>query len=243
MRKLLLALTAAFSTLVFQMPAAMAAGGGYELFGDASLVSPGDNSQTAAQVESSPTVPPQYGGINFDIPSGMTFSQVSNLATSYKFTNASCGGGAPRFVVSVTNGTHSGEIWFYFASAPGVYTGCPTNVWTDTGNLATPTSFVDSSQLNAEGGHYNQLFSDAQTAFGSYTVTGIQLQVDADWFFSGPQTVLIDNTQVNSNMYTYEPLTKDSCKNGGWQQITSSPGPFKNQGDCVSYFATGGKNQ
>jgi hypothetical protein len=34
------------------------------------------------------------------------------------------------------------------------------------------------------------------------------------------------------------PTTKDQCKNGGWQ----SYGIFKNQGDCVSFVATGGKN-
>jgi probable HAF family extracellular repeat protein len=32
-------------------------------------------------------------------------------------------------------------------------------------------------------------------------------------------------------------FTKDDCKDGGWMQFTSSPGPFKNQGQCVSYFA------
>ena len=30
------------------------------------------------------------------------------------------------------------------------------------------------------------------------------------------------------------------CKNGGW--ATANNPSFKNQGDCVSYFATGGKN-
>jgi hypothetical protein len=34
------------------------------------------------------------------------------------------------------------------------------------------------------------------------------------------------------------PTSKDQCKNGGWQTY----GVFKNQGDCVSYVATGGKN-
>jgi hypothetical protein len=34
------------------------------------------------------------------------------------------------------------------------------------------------------------------------------------------------------------PTTKDQCKNGGWKTY---PG-FKNQGDCVSYVATKGKN-
>jgi hypothetical protein len=30
--------------------------------------------------------------------------------------------------------------------------------------------------------------------------------------------------------------TKDDCKDGGWRSFISSPGPFKNQGQCVSYF-------
>jgi hypothetical protein len=34
------------------------------------------------------------------------------------------------------------------------------------------------------------------------------------------------------------PTSKDQCKNGGWQTY----GVFKNQGDCVSFVATGGKN-
>jgi hypothetical protein len=35
------------------------------------------------------------------------------------------------------------------------------------------------------------------------------------------------------------PTSKDQCKNGGWR----SYGVFKNQGDCVSFVATGGKNR
>jgi hypothetical protein len=33
------------------------------------------------------------------------------------------------------------------------------------------------------------------------------------------------------------PTAKNECKNGGWRQF----GVFKNQGDCVSFVATGGK--
>lgn len=37
--------------------------------------------------------------------------------------------------------------------------------------------------------------------------------------------------------------TADQCKDGGWQTLTDSLGtPFKNQGDCVSFVRTGGKN-
>jgi hypothetical protein len=34
------------------------------------------------------------------------------------------------------------------------------------------------------------------------------------------------------------PTSKDQCENGGWQTY----GGFKNQGDCVSFVASGGKN-
>ena len=39
------------------------------------------------------------------------------------------------------------------------------------------------------------------------------------------------------------PTTTDQCKDGGWQSLTDTNGtPFKNQGDCVSFFASGDKN-
>ena len=44
-----------------------------------------------------------------------------------------------------------------------------------------------------------------------------------------------DVTVVDAQSF---PTSKDQCKNGGWRNF---PG-FKNQGDCVSYVATGGKN-
>jgi hypothetical protein len=35
------------------------------------------------------------------------------------------------------------------------------------------------------------------------------------------------------------PATKDECKKGGWRNFSG----FKNEGDCVSFVATGGKNE
>jgi len=36
---------------------------------------------------------------------------------------------------------------------------------------------------------------------------------------------------------------KEKCKKGGWQDFASSPGPFRNQGQCVSFFASGGRSR
>ena len=52
---------------------------------------------------------------------------------------------------------------------------------------------------------------------------------------SGPA---IDNVVITETV-----PTKSDCKDGGWQAMIDNAGNhFKNQGDCVSYFATGGKN-
>jgi len=36
------------------------------------------------------------------------------------------------------------------------------------------------------------------------------------------------------------PTDKDQCKKGGWENFA---GLFKNQGDCVSYVVTDGRNE
>lgn len=38
--------------------------------------------------------------------------------------------------------------------------------------------------------------------------------------------------------------SKEQCKKGGWEDLVDDEGnSFKNQGDCVSFVATGGKNK
>jgi hypothetical protein len=58
---------------------------------------------------------------------------------------------------------------------------------------------------------------------------------------SAPGPVSIGPFQVSGDVIVHEaalPTDKDQCKNGGWRNF----GVFKNQGDCVSFVATGGKN-
>lgn len=163
----------------------------------------------------------------------MTLSNLNTLASDYRFTLGSCGLGSPRFSVEVSNGTTSGYIFFYIGPPPS-YTGCPQNTWTNTGNLASGTNTVDDSGL--AGGAFYDPYTSAQTKYGSYAVNDIALVVD---YYQPPyQTAQFDNVQVNSQTYTFE--SADSCKNGGWQLFTASPGPFANQGQCVQYFQSSG---
>ena len=214
------------------------AANGYELFGDAELVA-GGNPGMAAQLRSDAT--PGYGGVDFDTAAGMTLSDLENLSTDYNVTVGTCAGGSPRFQINVL-----GENIFVYIGTPPNYV-CTPGVWTNTGDLLEAALFVDTSQL--AGGTFYDTWASALLKYGNETVTGIQLVADCGWAVTGgTQTVLVDNVMIKTTLFAFEaevvdPSDKEDCKKGGWQDFTSSPGPFKNQGDCVSYFATGGKNK
>ena len=205
-----------------------ATGSGYTLFGSASYVMPGNASNRAVQLvaDASNGV---YSGIDFAVPANLTINNLNMLSTDYNFTAGSCGLGSPRFGITLA-GFPNKTIFVYIGPPPS-YTGCAPNVWTNTGNLLTPTSFVDATQL---GGTFYEPWAAAQIQFSGQVVTDIFLVSDNSP--TGTQTVLIDNTNVDGTLYTYEPNSPQDCKDGGWQNFTFAPGPFKNQGQCVSYF-------
>lgn len=199
--------------------------GTYTLFGDATLVHPGDNSPTAVQLEWSPSQP--FGGVDYGIPSDLTVGQLNNLSTDYKFTQGTCSQGSPRFQINVDGQ----NVFVYLGPQFPSTNPCAGATYSNSTNVISPTSLVDATQL----GNGYETWSAFQAQHGSDLVTGIQLVVDG---FTTPYiTAQFDNTQINGQTYTYE--TADSCKNGGWQSYTGAPGPFKNQGDCVSYFNNG----
>jgi hypothetical protein len=183
--------------------AKQAAGGSYQLVADATLVHPGHKSQTGAEVTSSGplTATSGWGAVNLAIPSGLTIGQLNNLSTDYKFVLGSCWGGSPRFEAWVT--TPAGptvKLFFYIGPASTAWTQCPTGVWANTGNLASPTTLVEDTELV---GHISyEPYSTVQANYGSYPVTAVYLDADGGW--AGAQTVDFDNTQVNNTLYTYE---------------------------------------
>lgn len=242
--------TSVFATIavlaLFCTGAALAAAG-YSLYGDAELVSPGNASPTAAELSSVCPGGPSacfvsgggftFSGVDFTIPAGMTVNDLLNLSTDTQYTAGGCGGGSPRFQVNVTNGINSGNIFVYLGAPPS-YNGCALFAWTSSGNLVTPISLVDTQQL--PGGAFYDPYASAQIKYGTYQITGIQIVADGGWAVPGNnQTVQVDNVAINNQVTTFE--SADSCKKGGWEQFTSAPGPFKNQGQCVSYFAKGGQ--
>jgi hypothetical protein len=107
--------------------------------------------------------------------------------------------------------------------------------WEDAGGqVGTPVTFTIGSQsctaltatLQTGGGDAGCTITLAQPV-GSYTVLVTSPGDDSAY----PASTLAPFSITG-------PTSKDQCKNGGWRVF----GIFKNQGDCVSYVATGGKN-
>jgi hypothetical protein len=236
MKKFTIPAFAAISVLALTLPTAGFAAATYDLFGDAEIVSPGNSSANAAQIRSDATIAPNYGGVDFVLPAGLTVAGLNTLSTDYKVLTGCFGGGSPRFQVNVTTPSGPKNIFVYLGTPPS-YGDCSPTVWLNTGNLASPANLVDATQL---GGAFYQPYASVQTAYGTYPVTGIQIVVDASWL--GPvQTVLVDNVVINGATETFEtPQNQDQCKNGGWVTHTRADGStFKNQGDCIQYVKTG----
>jgi len=164
-----------------------------------------------------------FSFISFDDLNGHPVGDLSSLAADV--VSADYGLGSPRFSVEVSNGTATKSIFVYLGDPPNFTTGTDG----DTGNLLADGTRVDSTQL---GGPFFGTWQDALTAAansGYTTISEIDVVVDGV-----SQTVVLDSVSINGKTYGFSATSKDDCKNGGWQTFG-----FKNQGDCVSSFASG----
>jgi hypothetical protein len=81
------------------------------------------------------------------------------------------------------------------------------------------------------------------------TYGAVVLKAGSGWNdFDGNVDALTVGVQGDNTIYDFEPYAvatdKDQCKQGGWMGLADSNGnSFKNQGDCVSFVATGNKNK
>lgn len=109
---------------------------------------------------------------------------------------------------------------------------CPSSITLPTPNeklqIDTGLGFV---HVAPEGGPYT-----SPTANHSYTYVLQGYGTTANFAFRFKDHPTSDN--YGALQITVHRATSDDCKKGGWMQF----GVFKNQGDCVSFFATDGSN-
>ena len=101
MKKLLIASTMTLSIAIASLVSGVASAAYYNLVGQATLISPGANgSNTAVSLRSdfTSTDPAlNVSFIQFDVPEGLTFGELSTLSVDYNVTDDDCVPDSPRF--------------------------------------------------------------------------------------------------------------------------------------------------
>jgi choice-of-anchor C domain-containing protein len=145
-------------------------------------------------------------------------------------------GSAPG-AISQTLATTIGNTYavsFFMAGNPNGPPVVKTLTVSATGAAPASYTFDITTHSNASMGWTLESYSFVATSASS-TLTFASGDTSGD---TGPA---LDNVVVTETAVTA--ATKDDCKNDGWKTMRDGQGNgFKNQGDCVSYFATDGKN-
>jgi hypothetical protein len=178
-------------------------------------------------------------------------SNVGTLSYYTKQTSASFVGGDPSYQLAVwLDGTSAGFTTFVYEPyengtvIPGVW-----QSWdVDAGQMwSSRTVNAGGACTVAAGGGGAPFYTLAalKTACPNAVVVGFGVNIGSN---NPSYNVEADLVNFNGTTYNFEPYVvatdKDACKNGGWMNLADSNGKsFKNQGDCVSYVATHGKNQ
>jgi hypothetical protein len=128
------------------------------------------------------------------------------------------------------------QVRFFLSGIPRP-TECPAvDIKTLTVSAASASQDYTFTPVPQSGPPWHQSFVEEVLGFSATSSSTTVTFTSTTYGCAGP---ILDDVSVT----TAQPTTKDQCKDGGWQHYTDSQGSlFKNQGDCVSFVATGGKN-
>jgi hypothetical protein len=162
----------------------------------------------------------------------VTGNQVSSAGAAVKVANAF--GVGVNSNVTITGNTLQTNDYGVYVTLPSVTTA--NTVAAHRNSLAGNTLFgINNEATGTLSGTCNWWGAangpgPVGPGSGSNVSAGVTF---APWLVSSDLTGTCGTTAVN----------KDQCKDGGWQaMVDGNNKAFKNQGDCVSFVATGGKN-
>jgi hypothetical protein len=177
------------------------------------------------------TSPFAAGGIPCTGSTGsFTFSAAGTATGPYPGTFTETGSGT----VNPANTLATFTATFTIHSTAGDVTGTKTFSGTAPG-----VCFQNAGNISIFGAIPTTYQATIHTTHGNYTDHGTST---VQQFFESAGTIdgfreTFASTQTETTLVV--PTSKDACKDGSWE---SFGGIFKNQGDCVSFVATGGKN-
>ncbi len=179
-------------------------------------------------------------------------SSVNELSYSTKQISALFPGGDPSYQLPVLlNGT-TGFTTLVFEPYQNAAQGPVVNgvwqSWNVANGLFWSSRTVTCSNgtiVGTPGGPATYTLAQVESTCPSANVVGFGVNIGSN---NPGYNVEADLVDFNGTTYNFEPYVavndKDACKNDGYKTAVDANGnSFKNQGDCVSFVATKGKNQ
>jgi hypothetical protein len=157
-----------------------------------------------------------FAYMSFTPAAPLTFNEITELKTTYQFTQGDCHGGSLRWQVR-TDPTHA--LFIYYGAYPQFGNG-GVNGCTPTSTLGVDQSNVNMiglSDLRYDTSQYNGVFYNsyegAKAVMGTLAITRASLVIDSGWQNApnGDQRLNVSNTTVNGNVYQF---------------VSSASGPF-----------------
>lgn len=195
-----------------------------------------------------------YAQLDHPLTSPVALSTISAASYVYKVETANMAEGALSFYMQVDkDGDLATSDTAYLVYEPywsdGLADAAPVvrGVW-QTGDVST-------GMLWCTGGSFGSV---ACSPAGPSTINLTQAKAEApnakvlgygvfQGTYNPDYVTYLDSVTINSTTFNFDvdaaanpmPTNKDQCKKDGWKTYAV----FKNQGDCVSYVATGGNNK
>ncbi len=180
-------------------------GTNFQLFGKAQNLTgglaPGGSVHLTSQCTTYPDCPYTNiteSGIDYMPNVPLKFNQMTDLSTDFRIDGGDCGGGSPRFEISIDtdgDGVSDGNIFVYIGPQPN-FVNCVWG-WQNTGNLTDITNTGLRYDLTDLRGSFFVTYTDALALLGDYNVLRVRLVVDGGWTTPRGQAVDVDNFRVN----------------------------------------------
>jgi hypothetical protein len=160
-------------------------------------------------------------------------------------TASSSFAGPPPFLISFSFNAHSGPSGEHPTGTAGWHVNSPFGDFGGGGNVTCLHVNGTFASVGTFGGGTATFFfvSGRSVGFGAFATTTAPTVcptvVGGQPFDQAFGPLPMDDFGIVIVDAPPLPTSKEQCKNGGWRNI---PG-FKNEGDCVAFVATGGKNQ
>lgn len=170
-----------------------------------------DEATWEAEVISAEGADPAYGGVEYQVPSGLTPANLSSLEFEYLVSEGGVGGGSPRLSLVV-----AGENVIHVAiGSPPNFDDPADSVWHTLANLTDPTVTEGRFDLSQFGGPFLGNWSDVLAMMPDALLTAVAYVADGWWKTPPRQVARVRNLTIVGGVPTvYRTHNVIDCSTG-----------------------------